>query len=939
MSGGRRDYDELQIRIERADDGYSVLALTPAGATGRGTFVCPLSDTALDDFVARVGLVRRSRSRDVTPDIKEIGAKLCGALLQDDVAGVFQAARITAREHDRGLRVTLVLSGAPELMRMPWELLYDRPRFLALSADTPVVRSLDRPTARRPRAVELPLRILGVVSAPSGYDNLDADQERDRLEQATSRLSADGLVSLEWLPEATLKALADRVAEPDDIHVLHFIGHGAYSEATEAGNLVLEDARGRAHDVSGHDLGTMLQDEHSLRLVVLNSCEGARTSHVDPFSGVATSLVEFDIPAVVGMQFEITDEAAIAFADALYRALAHGLPIDAAMGPARRAILAAGRRAEFGTPVLFLRGSDARLFDVLGQPRPERVDRDAGEGDRGRRRASSDARWVDALTAFVTRRWQEAAEGLEALGEDYPDDDEVQVRLAEARRQQELDVLSSEATEAEARGDWDRAFSLLEQLLVLDPTVDDAKARLERARIGRSKQSLLQDLRTLSAAEQWNAVLTVAEELAQLDPTLADPEGLATLARAKVEEEQLAERLSDALGHMDQHEWEAAVSVLEALSSESPKYRKRQVQSLLSEAREHVQAPREEPPDVELRQPDVRDKSRRHDPQHRRFDLTRRPPIPPRRERQVLSGHGRGLLDFVFGGEVIPGLAFAPDGLLLATGGVDKTVRIWEIVSGNLLHTLSDHTGEVSSVAFSPDGTLVASGSWDRTVRIWRTKSGDLLHTLSGNTALVEDVAFSPNGTLLAGSSTDHTVRVWDPRSATLLHTLSGGGGNVVFFADGRLLACGSGRVSQVHVWDTTSWDRLHTIAGVGNVAYSADGRVVAGGSTDGTVRVWDAKSGKSLHTLSGDAAGVLSVALSSDGRLVASGGFDRTVRIWRTKSGKLLHTLSGHSKPIDSVAFSPDGSLVASGSRDRTVRVWERRGFTCKPSLATQEG
>ena len=107
----------------------------------------------------------------------------------------------------------------------------------------------------------------------------------------------------------------------------------------------------------------MLQDERALRLVVLNSCDGARTSHIDPFSGVATSLIEFDIPAVVGMQFEITDLAAIAFSESLYTGLAHGMPIDAAVGPARRAIMAM-TTAEFGTPVLFLRDGDARLFDI-----------------------------------------------------------------------------------------------------------------------------------------------------------------------------------------------------------------------------------------------------------------------------------------------------------------------------------------------------------------------------------------------------------------------------------------------------------------------------------------------------------------------------------------------------------------------------------------------
>ena len=91
---------------------------------------------------------------------------------------------------------------------------------------------------------------------------------------------------------------------------------------------------------------------------------------MDPFSGVASSLVHYGVPAVIGMQFEITDDAAITFADRLYTAVAQGFPVDAALAQARKAIFAAGNDVEFGTPVLFLRAAEARLFDVDEAPRP-----------------------------------------------------------------------------------------------------------------------------------------------------------------------------------------------------------------------------------------------------------------------------------------------------------------------------------------------------------------------------------------------------------------------------------------------------------------------------------------------------------------------------------------------------------------------------------------
>jgi hypothetical protein len=360
------EYDDLKVEFARGAGGsYTVTAESSDGRKVRGLFTPPLTDDELDELVRDVGLVRRSRrsQQGRLDELEEFGSGLFAALVREQVADVYHSARAAAQDRKRGLRITLNLSGAPELMRLPWEFLYRRPRFLSQSMSTPVVRTLDLESARRPQELQLPLRILGMVSSPSGYANLDADEERRKLEEALSPLRDDGLVELEWLERATLEEFGRRIAEPDQIHVLHYIGHGAYDESTESGILVLETRQGRAQDVSGRTLGSMLQDEESLRLVVLNSCEGARTSRIDPFSGVAGRLLEFDIPAVVGMQFEITDEAAIAFSQALYAQLAQGLPVDGALGPARRAIVAAGMEAEFGTPVLFLRASDARLFE------------------------------------------------------------------------------------------------------------------------------------------------------------------------------------------------------------------------------------------------------------------------------------------------------------------------------------------------------------------------------------------------------------------------------------------------------------------------------------------------------------------------------------------------------------------------------------------------
>ncbi len=364
------EYDDLKLRVEPGDgDSYRVVAFGPGGNTATGSFARPISQMELDNFILRVGLprrqVRKYRSSQME-EAKQLGTQLFESLLAEDVGDLYHGARSVADSQNRGLRVTLYLTGVPELMEIPWEFLYDPGDafFLAQSMYTPLVRSLDLRSASPPRKLTLPMKVLGMASAPQGFPGLDVDDERQKLARALEPLTSRGAVELEWLDSATLSELDRRVGDSDELHVIHYIGHGAYDESTQGGILALEDSTGGVHEVTGEELGTLLRDERSLRLVVLNSCEGARTSHVDPFSGVASSLLRCGLPAVVGMQAEITDEAAITFSERLYTALAQGFPIDAALTQARKAIFAAGSDVEFGTPVLFLRGDTAQLFDV-----------------------------------------------------------------------------------------------------------------------------------------------------------------------------------------------------------------------------------------------------------------------------------------------------------------------------------------------------------------------------------------------------------------------------------------------------------------------------------------------------------------------------------------------------------------------------------------------
>ncbi len=147
-------------------------------------------------------------------------------------------------------------------------------------------------------------------------------------------------------------------------HVFHFIGHGGFDQQSQSGVLLLEDERGLSRLISGHHLGTLLHNHAALRLALLNACEGARTAMNDPFACVAQQLVQQGLPAVIAMQFEITDPAAITLAQEFYAALADGYPVDAALTEARVALFTQGNDIEWGTPVLYLRAQDGLLFAV-----------------------------------------------------------------------------------------------------------------------------------------------------------------------------------------------------------------------------------------------------------------------------------------------------------------------------------------------------------------------------------------------------------------------------------------------------------------------------------------------------------------------------------------------------------------------------------------------
>jgi WD40 repeat protein len=294
----------------------------------------------------------------------------------------------------------------------------------------------------------------------------------------------------------------------------------------------------------------------------------------------------------------------------------------------------------------------------------------------------------------------------------------------------------------------------------------------------------------------------------------------------------------------------------------------------------------------------------------------------------------------------IRSLAFSPDGKTLLSSSNDKTVRLWDLETGQLLYLLTGHRERVKCVGISPDGLLI-SCSADAQVRVWdrklltRKKTGNcryIVNASSKSITLGHALPVSPNlqRPVFAIGAEHGKISIWNLETGQWQRTISAHSSPVLslaFNSEGQWLASGS-QNKTIKLWDVERAEEqpLYVInnahqSQILSLAINSQQQILVSGGAGRAIKLWDLATGEKRspkHILEGHAGQVWCVAVSPDGSKIASASADFTVKLWDIQTGDLLQTFTGHLGEVRTVAFSPDGNLLASGGDDLEIKLWQ---------------
>lgn len=938
---------ELEIRADAGPNRFAVRVVRAASG-GEPSAVMQLDVDRLlagRDALETAVLLSTVAGRKLVPveeeQLRTVGRHLFEALFQGAINSVYRASMMVAQQNNERLRVVLRLN-APGLAALPWEALWDPEVESYTCMREPLVRHVPAPYSLEPLDVVAPLRILGLTASPRGLPELDVEAEEEFLSKALARPIEEGLIELHWLHQARWDGVHDMLIS-GRWHVVHFIGHGDYDVDTEQGVIALVGHDGRKDLVDAERLAALLGEaEPTPRLVVLNSCSSGEEGTQDLFSGTAAALVRSGISAVAAMQFTISDAAALRFAHGFYTALARGRDIAAAVRAGRIEILGTPRSLEWVTPVLYLRGDNARLFDLRSpaapssrprtpSPPPPTLDRREVQPARagGPPEAHLHAMYLAAKFEQRAKNYKRAVALFdELLSLDATYSDAAALR-SETGRQLKLEEKYQNALEAQLSGDWLKAARVYSEIIDAEPAYRDVADRAQVCRTAQQVTDLRHELRYHSDAGNWQAVLDANAELEALDPLAANPDGIATHAVETMEfinrQAELEARYERARAAEESNDLNGANQEFDAILEIDPGYRDAAMRQEVLEAflalkkEDASRADQSHTPDVPGVSEDDTDATTPEDTAKGSEHHSDEQSVPLRMINYLTSNvlavsWSRDGTKIAIGansskmkiydpdfnvtssvrvgywGTATTSCAFSPDGTRIVAGTSMGSARIWDLDTGKECQKL-EHPAGVRAVVFSPDGERLATACGDSLARVWNATSGELLLKIEHVQAVL-CLAFSPDGSELGTGSDDHCARIWDS-STGLLRTLVGGPRGDTF-----------------------------TDRPVCSVAFSPDGSAIATADSSAKARVWDARSGREKYSVR-HANAINAVAFSPNGQWLGSCGAGGLVRVWTTASGT-KHTGIQHSVSQDllTLGFHPDRNLLATGG-NTCVALW----------------